>query len=48
MVGEQIYKMAGNAASVLVISVIGEEIQEICNEYRMMKGGESNGNQAKN
>ena len=40
--------MVGNAASILVISVIGKKIQEICNEYRMMKGDKSNGNQAKN
>lgn len=44
----RLYKMAGNAVSVPVISAIGQKIKEIYNEYYIMKGCETNGNQTKN
>lgn len=44
----RLYKMAGNAVRVPVISAIGQKIKEIYNEYYIMKGCETNGNQTKN
>lgn len=45
---ERLYKMAGNAVSVPVISAIGKKIKEIYNESGMTKGCEGNENKAKN
>lgn len=44
----RLYKMAGNAVSVPVISAIGQKIKEMYNENYNTKGYESNGYQTKN
>lgn len=45
---ERLYKMAGNAVSVPVISAIGQKMKEIYNEFNMTRGCDNNGNKAKN